>query len=368
MPIKVHRICFWVGQYGLERQGQLLLQGFSKGFELGYNGPRERRWAENLPYILGKEELVRLKLEKEVDEGRMEGPFSDWPLENLIVSPIGVVPKKEPGQYRLIHHLSWPEGVSVNYLIPEELTKVSYASVDVAMALVEALGPSTLMATTDIKSAFRLLLVHPQDFKLLGIQFQGSWYVDQALCIGCSISCSLFECFSTFLQWIFVQVTGHASVTHYLYDLFLAGPRESDSCKVALENFQSLMGDLGVPLAPEKTVGPCTALSFLGIELDTVDMVTRLPGEKKRVMLETVRSMIQKRKVAVKEIEALLLSGERYDGGSEKKRGFSVAVAPSPFLVAETDNGHMTDENGWEENMTRQLQIGQGWTVAGLRR
>ncbi|KAJ1165501.1 hypothetical protein NDU88_005928 [Pleurodeles waltl] len=35
---------------------------------------------------------------------------------------------------------------------------------------------------------------------------------------------------------------------------------------------------------------------------------------------------------------------------------------------AETENGHMTDENGWEENMTRQLQIRRGWIVAGLRR
>ncbi|KAJ1108756.1 hypothetical protein NDU88_006126 [Pleurodeles waltl] len=37
-------------------------------------------------------------------------------------------------------------------------------------------------------------------------------------------------------------------------------------------------------------------------------------------------------------------------------------------VEAETENGHMTDENGWEENMTRELQIGRGWTVAGLRR
>ena len=37
------------------------------------------------------------------------------------------------------------------------------------------------MAKSDIKSAFRLLPVHPDDFELLSIQFDGQWFVDKAL-------------------------------------------------------------------------------------------------------------------------------------------------------------------------------------------
>ncbi|KAJ1137990.1 hypothetical protein NDU88_004381 [Pleurodeles waltl] len=37
-------------------------------------------------------------------------------------------------------------------------------------------------------------------------------------------------------------------------------------------------------------------------------------------------------------------------------------------VQAEAENGHMTDENGWEENKTRQRQIEGGWTVAVLRK
>ncbi|KAJ1127161.1 hypothetical protein NDU88_005564 [Pleurodeles waltl] len=40
----------------------------------------------------------------------------------------------------------------------------------------------------------------------------------------------------------------------------------------------------------------------------------------------------------------------------------------APQVQAETESGHMTDENGWDENRTRQTHIGRGWTVAGLRR
>ncbi|KAJ1177885.1 hypothetical protein NDU88_003137 [Pleurodeles waltl] len=45
------------------------------------------------------------------------------------------------------------------------------------------------------------------------------------------------------------------------------------------------------------------------------------------------------------------------DGGAEKER-MAQGPGPLPFLVAETENGHMTDENGWEEKKTRQMLIG----------
>ena len=44
-------------------------------------------------------------------------------------SPIGIVPKKVKGQFRLIYHLSYPKHtyLSVNSGIPQEFESVSYA-------------------------------------------------------------------------------------------------------------------------------------------------------------------------------------------------------------------------------------------------
>ena len=53
--------------------------------------------------------------------------------------------------------------------------------------------------------------------------------------------------------------------------------------------FIGLCEQLGVPLAPDKTVRPTTSLQFLGITLDTVSMEARLPDEK----LAQCRSLIQ---------------------------------------------------------------------------
>lgn len=58
------------------------------------------------------EHIVRDKTAKEVAVGRVLGPFEAYPLPNFSISPLGVVPKKAPGEFCLIHHLSYPKGTS----------------------------------------------------------------------------------------------------------------------------------------------------------------------------------------------------------------------------------------------------------------
>lgn len=106
------------------------------GFSFGNEGPLVRWWTDNLRSAKEQRWAVQEKLAKEASEGRMVVLFQDWPMEELIVSPIVVVPKKEQGQFRLIQHLFWPERGSVNDFIAEEVASVPYSSVDVAMSLV----------------------------------------------------------------------------------------------------------------------------------------------------------------------------------------------------------------------------------------
>ena len=134
----------------------------------------------------------------------MAGPFQSLPIPNLRISPIGTVPKKDGG-LRIITHLSYPQGNSVNSFIDPELASVQYSSFDQVVEIVSNLGKGALMGKMDIKSAFRLIPVSPSDFDLLGIQFNDQYFIDKCLPFGCSISCSVFEKFSTFLHWLTVQ-------------------------------------------------------------------------------------------------------------------------------------------------------------------
>lgn len=83
------------------------------------------------------------------------------------ISPLGLVPKKEPGKFRLIHHLSYPKGASINDGIPDHFCSVQYQNIDDAVMLVQQYGPGSYMCKTDIENAFRIIPVSPADYELL---------------------------------------------------------------------------------------------------------------------------------------------------------------------------------------------------------
>ena len=70
--------------------------------------------------------------------------------------------------FRLIHHLSHTKGWSVNDGIPDELTLVSYTTLDEAIVQIKKIGNTAFIAKSDIESAFRLLPVKKEDYHLLG--------------------------------------------------------------------------------------------------------------------------------------------------------------------------------------------------------
>ena len=85
------------------------------------------------------------------------------------ISPLGLIPKKVPGEFRLILHLSFPEGRSIISHIPKIASGVHYANIDDAIRLVRRTGRGCALAKTDIKIVFRLIPVSPSDYNLLGI-------------------------------------------------------------------------------------------------------------------------------------------------------------------------------------------------------
>ena len=84
---------------------KFLEEGFTQGFDIGYEGPQQRTsFSENIPLSVGTEIDLWNKLMKEVRLKRVAGPFEKVPFDNFIQSPIGLVPKAG-NQTRLIFHL-----------------------------------------------------------------------------------------------------------------------------------------------------------------------------------------------------------------------------------------------------------------------
>ena len=97
-----------------------------------------------------------------------------------------------------------------------------YVSVDTAVKLVEELGRGTLLSKVDIRSAYGMLPIHPDDCWLLGMRWEGSVFVDTALPFGLGSAPKIFTAVADTLEWI-VKHEGVSSVIHYLDDFLLAG-------------------------------------------------------------------------------------------------------------------------------------------------
>ncbi len=221
------------------------------------------------------------------------------------MSPLGVVPKKAPGEYRLIHHLSFPRGASVNDGISPEDASVQYARVDDAVTMIKQLGRGCFLAKTDIKSAFRIIPILPADYDLLGIFWQGKYYYDRVMPMGCASSCRTFEMFSTAIEWVAKTQLSMPHLIHILDDYLMAAPT-FDQCRINLDRFLSLCAYIGVPMAPEKTVGPENILAFAGIELDTLSMEARLPMDKTAKCKTLISTFLRRKKVTLQEIQSLI--------------------------------------------------------------
>ena len=304
-PINVSLLEQLLQNYPDCENAKCLANGFKFGFKLNYIGDRKRIEFKNMLSTQQFVNEILVKIDKEIELGRVLDPFLYPPISYLRCNPIGILPKKQGG-WRMITNLSYPIGDSVNDYIDSELCSVNYSTFDDALKVISAKGEGALMAKMDVSNAFRLLPICPQDFCLLGFKIADLYYIDKCLPMGCSISCSLFEKFSTFLHWEVQHRSNIESIVHYLDDFLFIGDKSTDECQILMCCFQELCKGLGVPLAVEKTEGPTTRICFLGLGIDTITQTIFIPEDKRRELLLKIQNVLSCKKVTLKQLQSLV--------------------------------------------------------------
>ena len=305
-PIKYDRLAFYLLGYD-QNKVQYLLNGFKHGFNLEFEGKRGSQFSPNLKSALEKKEIVTGKIIKELTAGRIAGPFSEPPFPSMKISPLGIVPKKTPNDFRMIHHLSFPnkkEG-SVNAGISDASAFVQYAGINDAISCIKDIGDNAFCCKTDIRSAFRILPVSPNDYELLGFYWEDKYYFDKCLPMGCRTSCKIFEEFSTAIEWIARNKLGITHVVHILDDFLFI----ENSKSVALEKFKLFLhmcADIGIPLASDKTVLPTQVIEFVGITIDVNHRESRLPQDKIEKCKRLLTLYQQTNRCSVKDMQSLI--------------------------------------------------------------
>ena len=279
-----------------------LLDGVQNGFKIVPHDAQLHS-AEMNNYksaTVAHKEKVEETIRKEIAKGNYQ-LVHDKPT---IVSAIGAVPKPDSDDVRLIHDCSMPQGQGVNdYICPE---KFSFQTLDDALKLVK---PDSYMAKIDLSSAYRSVNVHPSSYQALGLKwkFQGDdtykYMFDTKLCFGAKNAPEIFHRLTQSVKRMMAK-RGFPNLVVYLDDFWLTA-ETYDDCNTAFQTLIQLLQDLGFDISWKKVVPPTQCLTFLGIEIDSVRQMVRLPDNKLAEFKEVISNFTNKKRASKRQLQQL---------------------------------------------------------------
>lgn len=287
------------------RKTHYLVNGFTFGFRIGFVGVARSMHSPNHKSAYTNSAATSELLCKELAADRLLGPFQKIPFSTAFISPLSVIPKKSANSFRLIHDLSFPKNQSVNSGIPPHSRTVHYESFDSAIKYIVTQGPQVLLMKCDILNAFRIVPVHPDDRPLLGLSWDNKFYFDKCLTLGCGSSCRIFEEFSTAIKFILLRFIKNAHIVKVLDDFLIITSATHPCPSLAYRQMFAVFQLLGVPLALDKCVAPCSVLTFLGLEINVIEQSVKLPKDKLDKCLGAVGRLLQQSKAKVQQVQSV---------------------------------------------------------------
>ena len=139
----------------------------------------------------------------------------------------------------------------------------------------------------------------------MGMRWREALFIDTALPFGLRSALKLFTAIADGAEWI-ARKEGVRFIMHYLDEFLVLGAPGSEECSTALKKLLEVFERLGLPVAPEKSEGPDTKLTFLGFELDTMALEVRLPRHKLAELRELSGQWQGKKSCSMKELESLV--------------------------------------------------------------
>lgn len=293
---------------------KFLIQGFTNGFKLGYQGPRNfKRDSHNLCFRVGNKFDLWDKIMTEVAAHRYAGPYDtlDEIFENCYsVNPCGLVPKSN-NRTRLINHYSFPPGNSVNDYIPDDYSKVVYQdfqdAIKIALNLIDSAGDDDEVdlhfSRTDAKNAFRVLPIFWDDrrFQLLKAENPKTgkiqYFADLCCGFGSSSSCFLYSKISSCIRHLYKWRSGQDAVV-YLDDGLQAGINR-EVTNQNLQIYLDICTEIGLPISEDKTESARQIITFLGLIINALKRTVEVPSEKVAKALNQIDHILGSKKVTV---------------------------------------------------------------------
>jgi hypothetical protein len=238
----------------------------------------------NTPVVAQHADAVRARLHEYMQFGAVVRlpATTDTTADGVRVQPLHVIIKagKKP---RLVIDLSRNLNAHLEY------EYFHYSSVDEA---VEASHPGCWYGKLDLSNCFLSFPLLPEVRKFFCFRFEGELYQFTAMPFGLSTAPRVCTQLLSVVHFALSEVGIRATV--YLDDFFfIAGTSEEMSRHLALAH--SIITQFGLVVNPDKTEGPSQTLSFLGVQLDSVNQTVSCTAERVEELNSLLRSLLRQR-------------------------------------------------------------------------
>jgi hypothetical protein len=242
-------------------------------------------------------------VEKELRQQIAEGNYVLAATKPSIVSPLAAIPKDE-NSIRVIHDGSRPFGYAMNSYAT--LRSERFQTIDDACKLAK---PNYWCAKLDLKSAYRSVPIHKDDYKVTGLKWQfaedlePTYLFDSRLPFGSTLAPSHFHRLSQAIGRC-LRRHGWSDVVVYIDDFLIVAPTY-EQCNQALHCLIRLVRRLGFYVSWNKVVGPTQRITFLGIEIDTRSCSLSLGEDKLQTIQQQLLDFSVKKRASKRQLQRL---------------------------------------------------------------
>ncbi|MCP4932897.1 MAG: hypothetical protein GY927_01530 [bacterium] len=220
-----------------------ILDGIKNGFRIvNENSVPVSACVEN--YKSAMDSPFREKVEDQLLSEILAGNYQPCSSAPTIISALGAIPKPNGRDVRLIHDCSRPSGSAVNDYA--ENIPFRYQTLDDAVNIT---GKNYWLAKVDLKSAYRSVDIHPENYEFTGLQwtFRGTqepiFLIDTKLPFGARLAPGIFNRLTQSVRRMMARKG--FNVTVYLDDFYVSAPTR-ELCQTALNTLLDLLSRPGI--------------------------------------------------------------------------------------------------------------------------
>ena len=317
-PVGFLNTTLWKEKLSEYEDREDVLNGIEFGWELGRKEePTLVSTFRNHQSADENSESIEEYIKDELADGNLVGPLPNDHGLDIIISPMGSVPKPGSMKRRTIVDSSFPPGHGVNDSIPKNMYRDKYIKVNlptvedivagIRRAKLRFPGHKLLGYKLDLSKYYRFLTTCPRDWQVQCIRWKGKVYMDTVWSFGLRSAVQAAQRTSSAVKWMFQNenisdlcpvIREHLCLPDSFTDDKIMAWMENEEIWNYIDDFigispdflahkqweklQKLVTDLGLlPSAtPGHLVEPTECFVGLGIEFNMTLNLRRIPDNK----------------------------------------------------------------------------------------